>query len=548
MLARHQIWTANWLLDTEYMWSAWEAELDKSLANVASIALPDFMYWKAEIKSNILEYNAKDTVNTARVLMWLLQHMPDWAWHNYAQMVPLLIPTVVSNLEGFATDDIRLKAAETIAEAAQKGRLAELAEILGDPDFKPGSPKALSTYLYQILGPLYGWTKPHTGAAKKREAKTGKTTTATDSTSLKALALQHPVAARISGLVLDWRKNSKANSTYYKSHLYGTTRRLFYSFRVDGTKTGRFSCTASALRLVVGRGAKGQIRQADIKNYGNQIQNSPPYYKEALCADEGYLMGNADKSKSEAECVALLSGDKAFTEALHDTSLDFYLRLAEWFFGVTTHNNKELPIRQVTKKINHASSYCMGVDTFIDQVGVKAVYEYMALVGWKGAAAPRVFVQYLLDECFHGTFPSIKKWWMWTTRQLIEHNGYLRTPDGAVRHFWKVPKSPRALMPDAVAHQPQRLSVVTLNRNFAQVFYEVQLPSQFALRLKGQVHDSIVFQYRAGREDLAHRVKEIMERPYETALGTLAIPIDLEYGTKHWKEPKLPRPCPPEPR
>lgn len=536
-LLRHWIPVYNWMFDTEYMWHAWDAERKKSLAYVASLALPDFRFWKAENTTDPLGYNAKDTINTARVLLWLLTNMPEYAWRNYAQDVPLFCATACCNLEGFATNPDRLAAAKLRAQQETEEAKANIQALLGLPDFNPGSTKQLSHVLYNVLGPQFGWKKPKTAAGKKREAATGKATTATDAVALRSLKHAHPFLARLIAEIERWREHSKAYSTYFNSHLYGESARLYYSLQIDGTKTKRFSCTSSSYRLVTGTGKQGQIRKADIKNYGNQIQNSPPYYKMALCADPGYLMGNADKSKSEAHCVALISGDEKFTKAIRDTVLDFYLRLAEWFFGVETHGNKELPIRQVTKKINHASSYCMGIDTFIDSVGLEKLYYFMELVGWPDKADVRGFVGHLLAT-FHETFPRIKKWWLNTSATMLRTGGLIETPDWGVRKFWKLPRTEKSLMPDAVAHQPQRLSVVTLNRNMAQVFEEVQLASGFALRLKGQVHDSLVFQYLEGREDLAYQTKAIMERPYETSLGTLAIPIDLELGTRHWKEPK----------
>ena len=345
------------------------------------------------------------------------------------------------------------------------------------------------------------------------------------------------MAAKIVGLILRWREQSKVISTYYSAHLYGESKRLYYGMQLDGTSTGRFSCSASMFRLVTGCGAKGQVRKGDIKNYGSQIQNSPPAYKQMLMADEGYVLFNIDKSKAEAHCVALISGDKKFISSIKDTSRDFYLLLAELFFGLYTED-KEDPIRKVTKKINHATSYCMGWATFLDQVGILKLYHYMRLVGWEGKKDPKTFITYLLDTLFHGTFPGIQRWWRNTTRELVNTKGYLTTPDGAIRHFFKYPSSLRGLSPAAVAHQPQRLSVVTLNRNMAHVFYEVQLPSEFALRLKGQVHDSLVGQVLEDRWDLVEQVHRIMERPYPTSLGPLHIPCDIEGPSKHWKEPK----------
>jgi DNA polymerase I-like protein with 3'-5' exonuclease and polymerase domains len=537
MLMRHRIGVYNWLYDTEYMWHSWEAEAKKSLASLASYCLPDYIYWKAESKINMLEYNAKDTINTARCLLWLIEQMPAWAWVNYAPKVPTFLPTVMANLEGFNIDQERLAVATEKAMEIVAQQLTDMRMMLAWPEFNPASPKQVAHALYTVLGPVFGWTRSYTATAKKKATATNKMPSGTDETTLKQLALKHPFAARFVDMLLAWRENAKALSTYYTAYLYDGTR-LYYSLQLDGTTTDRFSCSASSLRLVTGSGAKGQVRLKDIKNYGSQIQNAPPYFKTALCADPGYSIYNIDKSKSEAHCVATISGDKKFQEAIQDTTTDFYLLLAEWFFGIVTRD-KSAPIRQVTKKINHATSYCMGWEVFLDQVGIVKLLEYMRLTGWKGSKEPKIFIESLLNGGFHATFPGIQAWWRRTTAELVKREGYLTTPDGATRHFFKYPKILNGLSPAAVAHQPQHLSVVTLNRNMAQVFYHVQIPSGFALRLKGQVHDSLVAQVRDDRPELALEAHRIMEIPYPTSLGMLAIPCDIEGPTKHWKEPKV---------
>jgi hypothetical protein len=60
-----------------------------------------------------------------------------------------------------------------------------------------------------------------------------------------------------------------------------------------------------------------------------------------------------------------------------------------------------------------------------------------------------------------------------------------------------------------------------------------------AVRLKAQVHDSIVGQVAVGEEHWLETIEEIMLRPYMTSLGPVAVPVDLEGPNLHWKEPKV---------
>jgi DNA polymerase I-like protein with 3'-5' exonuclease and polymerase domains len=535
-LFRHRAPVHNWIWDTEYMWYCWRPETKLSLAFVSSIALPDYIFWKKEAEEHPLEYNAKDTINTARSLLWLIDKMPSWAWRNYAQLLPKLIPTVACNLEGFATDQQRYPVAQAAAQQQVEQLQKDLEQLTGKQGLNFNSPKQLQILFYDVLAPTLRIKKPSTKAGKMKAAA-GKNYTATDSTSLKAYALQHPVVARIADTLLEYRKQAKALSTYYEAHLTHETNRLYYNYNVDGTVSGRDSCGASTLRLVIGTNDKGQIRKKDIVQYGTQIQNAPPYYKQILAADKGYLIASIDKVRAEAFCVALIFKDKAFAKAVSSTERDFYLYLAELFFGICTEDKKH-PIRQVCKKINHGSSYCMGWEVFLDSVGLLKIYQYMDLVGWTGPKSPQVFINHLLNDLYHGAFPNIKRGWIATTAQIIKTQGLLTTPDGWTRHTFIVPKNINAILPPLVAHQPQHLSVAAISRALWQLFYELQLPSQGAFRLKGNVHDSIVFQFKEDKPEYVDQAKEIMERPWVLASGDiLQIPCEIDIIAKTWKVP-----------
>jgi hypothetical protein len=73
------------------------------------------------------------------------------------------------------------------------------------------------------------------------------------------------------------------------------------------------------------------------------------------------------------------------------------------------------------------------------------------------------------------------------------------------------------------------------------VFHEVALPNPTDFKLMAQIHDSILFQYRIGREDLAHKVKELMEIPVDITdvkgiKHTFTVPAALKMGGKYWSD------------
>lgn len=141
----------NWFFDTEYMWHCWEAEAKKSLAFISSILLHDYYYWKHESTVAPLEYNAKDTINTARVFIELLRRMPKWAWKNYALTIPNAIPIVKTQFEGLNVDIVKKDELKGEAVATRDKIQSQLETITGISEFNPGSHVQVSALLYKVL-------------------------------------------------------------------------------------------------------------------------------------------------------------------------------------------------------------------------------------------------------------------------------------------------------------------------------------------------------------------------------------------------------------
>jgi len=518
-LLRFQIPVNNYLLDTEYFWKWWHAELEKSLAFVSSVLLPDYIYWKEEVKDDPLGYNAKDTINTARCLLAMMSQAPKWVWGNYAKLFPLVFPAIGYGFEGIKVQEDQLEPVRVEAKREVDG-IKERLRVMSDWEaFNPASPQQVATLLYKIVGAV----KP-----KRCKSKGG-----TDEVTLKKLRLQHPLVQLFVDEILRFRKESKALSTYYSAELLGD--RLLYSVKIDGTETGRQSSSKCPLWVPLPEGSKALSKQ---KNYGAQVQNIPKYFKGVLVPDEGYTIGEADKSQSEARCVAYQSGDAGLIEALEGEE-DFYCNTAWRFFG--TRINKEDPIRQITKKIIHGTNYIMGEDTFIDSVGIPEMIAAMNLLDWRGPSLKQ-FAGHLLS-LYHTAYPGVQKGWK-SIKSEVAATGHLKTEDGWVREVFGNVMKDASVWRRCVAHKPQHLSVAGLNKALIQIFFKLQLGSKGALRVKAQVHDSCLFQALTPRFDYyAQAIKEELSKPtrYKKKngeIGEFTIPIDVEYSTKSWKEKK----------
>jgi len=77
-----------------------------------------------------------------------------------------------------------------------------------------------------------------------------------------------------------------------------------------------------------------------------------------------------------------------------------------------------------------------------------------------------------------------------------------------------------------------------LDKAFLQIFLELAFLPDF--KLGAQIHDSILFQVRIGREDLAERVKELMTFPVnitdcQGVERAMTVPVELKKLGRTWR-------------
>ena len=165
--------------------------------------------------------------------------------------------------------------------------------------FNPGSPNQVRNLIYDVLGAA----DPHIGY-KKENGKRIRIVRGTDEKNLKAVGEQHPILFALTSRIISYRENAKAIGTYF--NFVQKNGRLLYHIKPFGTETCRMASKKSNFWC------------------GTQIQNIPPYAKEMLVADPGYILCEPDNSRSEARCTAYLAQDVALIEALETPGRDFY--------------------------------------------------------------------------------------------------------------------------------------------------------------------------------------------------------------------------------
>jgi DNA polymerase I-like protein with 3'-5' exonuclease and polymerase domains len=521
----------NYLWDTAELFHSWYSELPKDLACLNSFFVRDSMYWKdladtSDLKQYYL-YNAKDTWATANVFLAWMAEAPQWARHNYANTFPLQFACHLSEMTGVARDMQELQKVNAEQQELIATHSAALDTMLDVKGFNVNSPIQMKALL-KILG------------CHDLESA--------DEKNLKKAALRHPLNARIIEHILEIRGARKLVSTYitagkeFHGHLgqYKEIKRgrILYSLNPHGTDTGRLASREHHFWC------------------GLQIQNIPrgTAVKRTLIADDGFIIGECDLEQAESRDTAHIAGDEALIKATGG-SKDFHSVNASAFFGLPYSSiySDELKktinkaIRDLAKRVNHGANYNMGPDVLVDTMGSVAVREAQRLLGLPKFWSLRQVAEHLL-AAFHKTYPAISKTYypgviaeILTTRMLsskaVHHVDYQASKQGLVRYCFGNPEKNKRHLNAYVAHPPQSLNAMTLNRAYMKVFYELAIhpDHRFNFKLLAQIHDSILFQFRKGHEYLADAVKRCMEIPvsvtgYDGSDRTFTVPAATKTG------------------
>jgi DNA polymerase I-like protein with 3'-5' exonuclease and polymerase domains len=509
----------NWVFDTATAFHSWYSELPKDLGSLGAFFLRTGRFWKDMSSGDSrtkLEYNARDTYNTAIVMMeWLLQ-APEWAKTNYLQEFPINFPCLLSEMTGIKRDIPELAVASTEANSRIAEKSKSIDTMLGVTGFNVNSPKQMK----QLLCVL--------GCRDIAEEST-------DEKHLAKAQFRHPLINRILDLVLDIRGDRKLVSTYITEGKEFNGR-ILYSLNPHATDTGRLASKEHHFWC------------------GLQIQNVPrgPAVKRTLIADTCFKLFECDLEQAESRDTAHVGGDESLIKAVTGTR-DFHSVNASAFFGRSYEEiysdslgkTMDKVLRDLAKKVNHGANYNMGANVLVETMGLKNIYKAAAALELPKFWQPKQIAEYLLN-CFHKTYPALKKIYytgvvheIKTTKMLqskaIHHSEY--NVAGWTRYCFSDPEKDKRALNAYVAHPPQSLNAMTLNKAYMKVFYELAInpKTRKNFRLLAQIHDSILFQTRVGFESLSEQVKSYMEIPitikgYDGKTRTFTVPAALKAG------------------
>ena len=507
----------NWLHDTQHLFHSWYSELPKRLDFITAFAIRKVRYWKDDGKSGGLrahyEYNARDCWATLNSYLSLLLECPDWGRSNYLQEFPLVFPCLHVELDGLALSKEKFEKSKQEVEDKIRPQELRLTRWFGK-QFNPASPLQVKNLL-KVLG----------CADKFGNVKSA------DDKALTAAASVHPLNEVIISEIQSVRKKRKLLSTYLDWDKFWNSR-LYYKLNPAGTDTGRLASTESSFWC------------------GLQIQNMPrgKEIKSFIRADDGWLLGENDFAQSEARCVGYLSGCKSLIDLVEGPH-DYHSWNAQAFFGVPYETiydevtkktlNKEL--RDLSKRTNHGANYNMGAAVMLETMGPKKVAEAKRVLNLPARMTLLEVCAFLL-AAYEKTYPEVKKDWYDGLKREISITKKLVSALGWTRYFFSDPTKSKPALNAAVAHGPQNLSVGIINKVFYSIWHKsVYGDLRGVLRLKAQIHDSILYCYKG--EDIPSRVQALMIYPVKVkdvkgVVRTMTIPPDISAGKEYWSELK----------
>lgn len=519
----------NYAFDTINLFHCWLAELPKDLGFITTFLMREAIYWKnlgSDATSDLqyYEYNGRDSFNTGCCLLSLLLELPQYAWTNYSLEFPVVFPCILAEATGIRHDALAATKIKSSFSDSMDARLRKLRTMVSNPAYNPSSSQQ-TVKLFAILG---------SGDIKS----SGKIP------SDKVMA-RHPLNSKILGDIKKYREDRKRVSSYLKDGV-AWHGRVYYALNPHGTDTSRLASRESQFWC------------------GLQIQNIPrdpptdnePAIKDIFVADEGFYIGEADRSQAETFDTAFLSGDPELLRTITDRSIDFHGSNASKFFGVPyesivsstlasdginwVHKTLDKALRDLSKRTNHGANYNMGASVLLDTMGIKNVIRAKKLLVLPEKWSLIQVCQYLLNQ-FAKTYSVVKGDYYGRIKTDIASTGLLVGPTGWTRRCFSDPAKSKHALNSYVAHPSQSLNAQELNIAWRAVFQNVYLPNSKDFKLYAQIHDSILFGYREGREDLAWAVKREMEitTPVTDIYGVtrdLCIPVDLKGNARRWSE------------
>lgn len=431
-------------------------------------------------------YAAEDADITLRLHQNLwdkLQQVPSLA--RVLQEIEIPLVPVLARIERTgALVDAKLLGIQSRELGDTMVRLQREAYELAGEEFNLGSPKQLSTILYEKQGlPVI--------------SKTAKGQPSTAESVLAELADQDYELPKV---IMQYRTVSKLKSTYtdrLPEQINPRTGRIHTSYHQAVTATGRLSSSDPNLQNIPVRSAEGRrIRQAFI---------APPQHK--ILA--------ADYSQIELRIMAHLAQDEGLLQAFRN-GLDVHRATASEVFGVPL-DEVTSDQRRSAKAINFGLIYGMSAFGLAKQIGVD-----------------RKQSQAYIDRYF-ARYPGVLRY-MEDTRSQAAEQGYVETLFGRRLYLPEIHSKNQAMRKGAertaINAPMQGTAADIIKRAMIEVDHWLT-ESELDARVVMQVHDELVLEVH---DDLIEQVSVGLKQ-HMSAAAELSVPLLVEVGVgNNWDE------------
>tara|TARA_Y100001973_G_scaffold11452_2_gene15574 strand:- start:6621 stop:8498 length:1878 start_codon:yes stop_codon:yes gene_type:complete len=370
-------------------------------------------------------------------------------------------------------------------------------KIVPDKFFR--SSKELSTYLYKDLG-LPILKKTDSGAP------------ATDSKTLKELYAKHPDLAGLSALMA-FKSEATKYSTFCKGYGEHIRKgRMHTSYNPIDVRTGRLSSSKP------------------------NLQNPPPWVREAFIPDEGCVLLAADYTALELRILAHMSNDEKLIEGFL-SGKDMHCFSASMMAGVSYEEFVDLykggdtwakEMREASKAITYGLVY-----------GQAAFSTARALTSKLGREVPVEEAEGYIEKYFN-SFPRVKPT-LEGLKSSARDRGYARTLCGKRRPTpginsgrWKE----RSMWERVALNTPFQGSAADITKCAMIRCHNSPELKELGVKVVLQVHDELVFNCPIDVvEEAAPLIVQLMEDPFNGTKLRIPLTVSYKYGN-NWMEIK----------
>ena len=416
----------------------------------------------------------------------------------YAFERALQAPALEMMLRGFKIDEYERQRgiARLRGEEAQlRATLDMLANAAWGRELNPRSPKVLKDFFYGAMKLPESWSS-HKGVRKlsmNRETLE----------KLEAYFYARPFI----GLILAIREVAKKLEVLTTE--VGLDGRMRTSYNIAGTETGRWSSSTAA------------------DGSGTNLQNITPELRRIFVADPGWKLCNIDLEQTESFDVGWLQGtlfdDWTYLDACERGDLHTQVARLVWpdraWMGDLIRDRKladeafyrSFSYRDMAKRGGHATNYLTTPFTMSRhlKIPIKLAEDFQAKYAYGQGCA----------------FPAFAKWWQWTAQEL-QTKQELVTPLGRKRHFFGRPNDDATLR-EAIAFVPQSTTADRMNLGLWRMWKRL---GASRIQLLGQVHDSVIFEFREGDEGVVAEALELTKVPLTYAGRTMTVGAEAKVG------------------